>query len=74
MRICYARACSKYEDFLFRRSILVSKLLSQGYYSRKLQTNFRKLYGRHAYHVHKFSISVSHNYVKGFVLPTVTHD
>ena len=28
-------------------SILVSKLLKQGYSSRKLQTTFRKFYGRH---------------------------
>ena len=34
--ICYARVCSKYEDFLFRGSILVSKLLKQGYSSQKL--------------------------------------
>ena len=31
--IRYARICSKYEDFLFRGSILVSKLLKQGYSS-----------------------------------------
>ena len=32
--IRYARVSSKYEYFLFRGSILVSELLSQGYYSR----------------------------------------
>ena len=56
----FAWVCSKYEDFLFRGSILVSKLLKQEYYSRKLQTTFRKLYGRHIYLVHKFDTSVSH--------------
>ena len=58
--IRYARVCSKYEDFLFRGSILISKLLKQGYSSRKLQTNFRKFYGRHTHLVHKFDTSVSH--------------
>ena len=58
--ISYARVCSKYEDFLLRGSILVSKLLKQGYSSRKLQTTFRKFYGRHTDLVHKFDTSVSH--------------
>ena len=35
--ISYAQVCSKYDDFLFRGYILVSQLLKQGYYSRKLQ-------------------------------------
>ena len=58
----YARVCSKYGDFLFRVlvSILVSKLLKQRYSSRKLQTTFRKFYGRHTDLVHKFDTSVSH--------------
>ena len=43
------------------------KLLKQGYSLRKCQTTFRKFYGRHADHVHKFDTSVSHNYVEGFV-------
>ena len=57
--IRYARVGSKYKDFLFRVSILVSKLLKQGYSSR---TTFRKLYmyGRHTDLVHKFDTSVSH--------------
>ena len=60
--IRYARVCSKYmyEDFLFRGSILVSKLLKQGYSSRKLQIIFRKFYVRHIDLVHKFDTSVSH--------------
>ena len=53
--------CTEYsEDFLFRGSILVSKLLKQGYSSRKLQTIFRKFYGRHTDLVHKFDTSLSH--------------
>ena len=58
--IRYAWVCLKYEDFLCRGYILVSKLLKQGYSSRKLLTTFRKLYGRHADLVHKFDTSVSH--------------
>ena len=58
--IRYARVCSKYEDFLFIGSILVSKLFKQGYSSRKLQTTFRKFYGRHTNLIHKFDTSVSH--------------
>ena len=45
--IRYARGCSKYDDFMFKGSILVSKLLSQGFSSYRRQTTLRKLYGRH---------------------------
>ena len=55
--IRYARVCSK---FLFRGSILISKLLKKGYSSQKPQTSFRKFYGRHTDLVHKFDTSVSH--------------
>ena len=58
--ICYARVCLKYEDFLCRGSIMVSKLLKRGYSSRKLQTTFQKFYGHHTDLVHKFDTSVSH--------------
>ena len=58
--IRYARVCSNYEDFLFRGSILVPKLVKQGYSSNKLQTTSRKFYGRHTDLVHKFDTSVSH--------------
>ena len=59
--IRYARVCSKYEDFLFRGSIPISKLLKQGYSSRNsFQTTFRKFYGRHTDLVNKFDTSVSH--------------
>ena len=55
--IRYARIGLKFEYFLFRASILVSKLLKQGYSSKKLQTIFRKLYGRYTDLVHKFLLS-----------------
>ena len=57
--IRYARVCSKFEDFLFRGSILVSKLLQQGYFSRKLHITFRKFNGRHTDLVHKFDTRVT---------------
>ena len=56
--IRYARVCSKYEDFRFRGSILVS--LKQGYSSRKLLTTFWKLYARHTDIVHKFETPLCH--------------
>ena len=40
--IRYARVCSRYNDFLYRGSILTSKLLKQGYSVEKLKTAFRK--------------------------------
>ena len=57
--IWYARVCLKYANILCRRSILVSELLKQGYSSRKLQTTFRKLFGRHTDLVHQFDTFVS---------------
>ena len=57
--IRYARGCSKYNYFLFRGSILVSKLLKQRYSSRKLQI-FRTLYGSDIDLVRKRDTSVSH--------------
>ena len=51
--IRYVRVCSKYEDFLlFRGSILVLKLLEQGYsyWSRDiLHGNFRLLFGNYMF-------------------------
>ena len=58
--IRYARVCSRYNDFLYRGSILTSKLLKQGYSVEKLKTAFRKFYGRHSDLVGKYNISVSH--------------
>ena len=51
---------AKYKELLFRGCILVSKLLMQGYYSRKLQTTFREFNGLHTDLVHKLDTSVSH--------------
>ena len=60
--MCYARVCSKYDDFLFRESIPVSKLFEQGYSSQKLQSTFLKVYGHTDHHadlVKKIDTSVS---------------
>ena len=56
----YAQVYYKYEDFVFRGYILVSRLLKQGYSSWKLHTIFRKFDGRHTGLVHKFDNFVSH--------------
>ena len=45
---------------MFSGSILVSKLLKQGYSSQKNQTTFRKFNGRHTDLIHKFDTSVQH--------------
>ena len=58
--IRYARVCSRYNDFLYRGSILTSKLLKQGYSIEKLKITFRKFYSRHSDLVGKYNISVSH--------------
>ena len=52
----YARACSKYEDFIKRGKLLSSKLLLQGYLKERLKTSLKKFYGRYGelikqYHV-----------------------
>ena len=47
-------------SFSVQRIYSVSKLLSYGYSSRKLQNTFEKLYGRHTQLVHTFDTSVSH--------------
>jgi hypothetical protein len=41
------RACSKYDQFLVRLSLLTNKLMSQGFQMSRLQAAFRKFYGRH---------------------------
>jgi hypothetical protein len=44
--IRYARACSEYDQFLVRGSLLTNKLMSQGFQLSRLQAAFRKFYGR----------------------------
>jgi hypothetical protein len=45
--IQYARACSAYDQFLVRGSLLTNKLMSQGFQMSRLQAAFRKFYGRY---------------------------
>ena len=45
--IRYARACSTYEQFIYRGKLLTDKLLSQGYQEPRLVSTFRKFYGRY---------------------------
>ena len=47
--------------------------MKQGYSSRKLQTTFRKFYGRHTYLGHKFDTSVPHM-LKGMTSVLVNRD
>lgn len=57
--IRYARACSKYADFIDRSKILTSKLLSQNFQKDKLIVALKKFCGRYLDLFDKFSISVS---------------
>ena len=66
--VCYFSAIRRGIDLKFIKdtyrvasfSSLPRCILKQGYYARKLQTTFRKFYGRHTDLVRKFDTSVSH--------------
>ena len=57
--IRYARACSNYQDFLARAKMLTDKLLKQGYLRPRLQSTFKKFYGRHQELIDHFGMSVT---------------
>ena len=57
--IRYSRASSEYQDFIYRGSQLVSKLLQQGYVLARLITTFKKFYGRHHDLVDKYDKPMS---------------
>lgn len=57
--IRYARACSKYEDFVLRARRLASKLLEQGYLGERLKTSLRKFYGRYRELTAHFNVSLT---------------
>ena len=57
--IRYSRSSSNYLDFINRSSKLASKLLTQGFELSRLQSSFRKFYGRHHDLVDKYSRSMS---------------
>ena len=44
--IRYARACTKYQDFIKRGKLLTTGLFSQGYQRQTLLSTLKKLYGR----------------------------
>jgi hypothetical protein len=58
--IRYARACSKYDQFLVQVSLLTKKLMSQGFQLSRLQAAFRKFYGRHNDLISPYNLSLGH--------------
>ena len=57
--IRYGRACSNYEDFLARAKILTTKLLNQGYNTRRLISAAKKFCGRYYDIFSAFNVSVT---------------
>ena len=55
----YARACSKYQDFMERGRVLTARLLNQGYQKTKLVTTLKKFFGRHHDLVYPYNVAVS---------------
>jgi hypothetical protein len=58
--IRYARACSKYDQFLNRGSLLTHKLMPQGFQMSRLQAAFRKFYGRYHDLICPYNLSLGH--------------
>jgi hypothetical protein len=58
--ILYAIACSAYDQFLVRGSLLANKLMSQGFQMSRLQTAFCKFYGRYSDLIYPYNLSVGH--------------
>jgi hypothetical protein len=56
--IRYARACSTYDQFLIRGSLLTKKWISQVFLQPRLQAAFRKFYGRYDDLVCHYSLSL----------------
>ena len=52
--IRYARYCSHYDDFRYRRKCLVDRLLSQGYIALRLEKSLKKFYGRYQDLIEKY--------------------
>ncbi|KAK3095134.1 hypothetical protein FSP39_010670 [Pinctada imbricata] len=57
--IRYARASTKYTDFVLRSRRLSDKLLSQGYVCERLTSSLRKLYGRYGELVIHYDVPLS---------------
>jgi hypothetical protein len=58
--IRYARACSTYDQFLVRGSLLTNKLMSQGFQLSRLQAAFRKFYDRYNDLICPYNLSLGH--------------
>jgi hypothetical protein len=58
--IQYARACSTYDQFLVRGSLLTNKLMSQGFQLSHLQAAFRKFYDRYNDLISPYNLSLRH--------------
>jgi hypothetical protein len=58
--IRYVRACSAYDQFLVRGSLLTNKLMSQGFQMPRLQTAFRKFYGHYKDRIYPYDLSLGH--------------
>ena len=57
--IRYARACSSYECFILRAIRLSSKLFKQGYLVERLESSFRKFYGRYGDLIQQYEVTLS---------------
>jgi hypothetical protein len=57
--IRYARACSTYDQFLVRGSLLTNKLMSQEFQLSRLQAAFRKFYSRYNDLIFPYNLSLS---------------
>ena len=57
--IRYARACSSYECFILRVSLLSSKLLKLGYLVEHSKSSFGKLNGRYGFLIQQYVVSLS---------------
>jgi hypothetical protein len=58
--IRYARACSTYDQFLVRGSLLTNKLMSQGFQMSRLQAAFRNFYGRYNDLIYPYNLFLGH--------------
>jgi hypothetical protein len=56
----YARACSTYDQFLVRDSLLTNKLMSQGFQMSSLRAAFRISNGRYNNLICPYNLSLDH--------------
>jgi hypothetical protein len=63
MLIRFARACSTYDQFLIRRSLLTRKFMSQGFLQSRLQAALLKFYGRYNDLVCQYNLSLGQIFI-----------